>query len=55
MQNYAGTETEFQKTLTLTATAWNNVNSDTDNPPPSGSSWQEYAQIIGWSYAEAEG
>lgn len=55
MNDYAGTVTEAQRTLTLTKTAWNNVNADTDNPPPSGNSWQEYAQILGWSYAEAEG
>ena len=50
LTNYAGTEDEFLNTLTLSKTAWENVNSDTDNPPPSGNSCQEYVHSVGWSY-----
>ena len=48
LENYAGTDKEFDYKIYLSATAWNNL--DTDGATsPNGNTWREYVNDIGWN------
>ena len=49
LKNYAGTTNELKYKLTLKNTVWEALNSA--ETPPSGNTWQDYVQSLGWLYA----
>ena len=48
LKNYADTDYKLQYKLTLKNTVWEALNSA--EAPPSGNTWQEYVQSLGWLY-----
>lgn len=49
LKNYAGTDKELTYKLTLKSTVWTALNNA--ETPPTGDTWQEYVQSLGWLYA----
>lgn len=47
LKNYAGTDEEFKNKLTLNWDAWNVLAAD--SLPPTGTTWKEYIQSLGWN------
>ena len=49
LKNYAGTDKELTYKLTLNSTVWTALNNA--ETPPSGETWKEYVQTLGWQCA----
>ena len=49
LKNYAGTDNEYTYKLTFKSTVWTALNEA--EAPPTGDTWQEYVQTLGWLYA----
>ena len=49
LKNHAGTDYQLKYKLTLKNTVWEALNSA--ETPPSGNTWQDYVQSLGWLYA----
>lgn len=49
LKNYAGTDEELTCKITLKSTVWDALNEA--EAPPSGETWKEYVQTLGWQCA----
>ena len=49
LYNFAGTTSELKYKLTLKSTCWTALNEA--EAPPTGETWQDYVNSLGWNYA----